>query len=71
MRTYLAEKKAAAKNAQPLLKVWRTVEPKAAVDIFGWIDWIVTCDLPFSTCEKEKYREYAKVDGISIEILQS
>jgi hypothetical protein len=39
-------------------------------NIYGWIDWIVAENLPFSFCEKQSTKKYAKLKSISVETVQ-
>jgi hypothetical protein len=38
-------------------------------NIYGWIDWIVAKNLPFSFCEDECTKKYTKLKPISVETL--
>lgn len=36
-------------------------------NIYSWIDWIVSENLPFNFCEKDSTRKYSKLTSISVE----
>ena len=42
------------------------VNPKVIL-LRNWLDWIVTDNLPLSTVEKPTFREYSRLDAISVD----
>jgi hypothetical protein len=36
------------------------------VAIYGWVDWIVECNLPLTAVNNEHFRKYSKLQTISI-----
>ncbi len=41
-----------------------------ATNIYGWIDWIVSENLPLNFCEKESSRKYSKLKPVSVETVK-
>lgn len=41
-----------------------------AINVFGWLDWIVDTNKPFTFCEEKKTRKYSKLKKISTKTLK-
>lgn len=55
-------------NTQRTLQLSTAVSSKAK-NLYSWLDWIVTNDLPFSTVEKQTFRKYSNLAPISTKTL--
>jgi hypothetical protein len=53
-----------------ITKYFKRHASKKAVDIWKWIDWIVSDNLPFSFVESERAREHAQMDPINVDTLK-
>ena len=35
-------------------------------NLFGWLEWVIEDNLPFSFCERKNTKKYSKLDPISV-----
>jgi len=73
---HLAEKLKEAEEVQAqtgigkFVTVTKIVSPEAK-NMFGWIEWIVMCDLPLTVTENEQYRNKSKLQPTSYKTVSS
>ncbi|KAE9041624.1 hypothetical protein PR002_g4347 [Phytophthora rubi] len=42
----------------------------SAQNLFGWLEWLIKCNLPLSFCESKLARRYTRLEPVSVETLR-